>query len=85
MQHIFFLDVANAADHIADLNNTHNIVSSSGIGFRLISPKIYSFNGRLDFALYTSGTSSTSISLGTQHFFEQQTVDLMTFTFTGMR
>lgn len=69
LQHIFFIDVANATDRIEKLGKFSNNIYSAGIGFRLISPKIYSFNGRLDFALYTSGSSKTSISLGTQHFF----------------
>lgn len=69
LQHVFFIDAINSANRINELNHFNNNVYSAGFGIRLISPRIYSFNGRLDIALYTSGISQTSISLGTQHFF----------------
>lgn len=69
LQHIFFLDIANSTDNISDLGDVDENIYSGGIGLRLISPKIYSFNGRIDFALLTSQKSELSLSFGTQHFF----------------
>jgi len=69
LQHVFFTDAINAASHPKKLSNFENNVYSAGTGIRLLSPKVYSFNGRIDFAFYTSGKNKTSISFGTQHFF----------------
>ncbi len=69
LQHIFFLDAVNSAASARNLNKFDNNVYSAGIGVRLISPRIYKFNGRLDFALLTSDKSQISLSFGTHHFF----------------
>ncbi len=69
LQHIFFLDAVQVADKISQLKDESSIYYSAGIGIRIISPKIYSFNGRLDVALLTKGASKNFISFGTQQFF----------------
>lgn len=69
IQHIFFLDVANASNQLADLTKLDRVIYSGGTGIRIISPKVYSFNGRLDFALLSSQKTQSFISFGVQQFF----------------
>jgi len=69
LQHIFFFDAVQVADKISQLKDESSIYYSAGIGIRVISPKIYSFNGRLDIALLTKGESQNLISFGAQQFF----------------
>ncbi len=69
LQHVLFIDVINSTHRVQDLTNFDNNVYSAGTGIRLISPKIYSFNGRFDFAFLTSEKTEISLSFGTQHFF----------------
>jgi len=69
LQHIFFIDAANAANQLDDLTRLEDTIYSAGTGVRLISPKVYSFNARLDIALLTSQKASSFISFGAQQFF----------------
>jgi len=69
LQHIFFIDATQVADKVSEFDSNESTYLSAGIGFRIISPKIYRFNGRLDIALLTSGNSTSLISLGAQQFF----------------
>ncbi|HFE39323.1 MAG TPA: hypothetical protein ENK06_13065, partial [Gammaproteobacteria bacterium] len=69
LQHIFFIDVVGVGDKIADLKQNNQRYASAGIGLRIISPRIYSFNGRIDIAPFTSGKSPSQISFGAQQFF----------------
>jgi outer membrane protein insertion porin family len=69
LQHIFFIDAAGTGSHLEDLKQNKMQYSSAGIGLRIISPRIYRFNGRIDFALFTSGESPSYISFGSQQYF----------------
>ena len=69
LQHIFFVDAANASNKLEDLQDINRTVYSGGTGIRIISPKIYSFNGRLDIALFSSQKTQSFISFGAQQFF----------------
>jgi len=69
IQHIFFVDAVNTSNQLKDLGNSNNIVYSGGTGIRVISPKIYSLNGRIDFALISSQKTQSVISFGAQQFF----------------
>ena len=69
LQHVFFIDVVGTGNRLDDLKDNGIQFSSAGTGIRIISPRIYSFNGRLDIAIFTSGNSPTSISFGTQQYF----------------
>jgi len=69
LQHIFFIDAVSTGIEINDLKEQGNQFYSAGIGIRIISPKIYSFNGRIDIALITSGDSPSYLSFGSQQYF----------------
>jgi len=69
IQHIFFLDAVNASNHLDELKNINDTVYSAGTGIRIISPKIYGFNGRLDIALLSSQKTQSFVSFGAQQFF----------------
>jgi len=69
LQHIFFIDAAGTASELNKLRIEKNSNISAGTGFRLISPKVYNFNGRLDIAIFGTGTNQNKISLGAQQFF----------------
>jgi len=69
IQHIFFLDVANASNRLSDLSQLKKTIFSAGMGLRVISPKVYSFNGRIDIALLSSQKTQSYISFGAQQFF----------------
>jgi len=69
LQHVFFIDAANAADRLSPLTDWENNVYSAGTGFRLISPRIYGFNGRMDIALFSSKKTKSYVSFGAQQFF----------------
>ena len=69
LQHIFFIDSINASNKLDDLRNLNNTIFSAGTGIRIISPKIHSFNGRLDIALLSSQKTQSFISFGAQQFF----------------
>ena len=47
----------------------NNRLESSGLGLRLISPQIYRFNLRIDYALNVKSENKQSVSLGLQQFF----------------
>ncbi|HFD32987.1 MAG TPA: hypothetical protein ENJ28_09830 [Gammaproteobacteria bacterium] len=68
IQHIFFIDAVRTANNFNDFKTAKNIYSA-GIGVRIISPRIYSFNGRIDIALFSSQKAASYISFGAQQFF----------------
>jgi len=69
IQSILFFDSAQIAFSASQLGADGELFSSYGFGFRLISPKIYRFNGRIDFAHANSPSQSNAISFGAQQFF----------------
>lgn len=71
LQHVVFFDVGNVADKFTDLTKSVNDeFYSGGIGVRLISPRIYRFNFRIDYAFgYGHGKEMQGISFGSQQFF----------------
>ena len=69
LQHIFFIDAVGTGNELNDLKRNGLQYSSTGFGLRIISPRIYSFNGRIDIAPFTSGNSPSQISFGAQQFF----------------
>jgi len=69
IQHIFFLDAVNTSNRVNDLKKLNDTIYSAGTGIRIISPRIYRFNGRLDIALLSSQKTQSFISFGAQQFF----------------
>jgi len=69
IQHIFFADAVNTSNKLDELKDLDSTIYSAGTGIRIISPKIYSFNGRLDIALLSSQKAQSFISFGAQQFF----------------
>jgi len=69
LQHIFFIDAVGTGNNFSDLKENGMQYSSAGMGLRIISPRIYRFNGRIDIALFTSGESPSYISFGSQQYF----------------
>jgi hypothetical protein len=70
LQHIFFFDVVQPEKSLSSFAfDSEQLFPSTGIGFRLISPKIYRFNGRLDIAFPWRAGNATYISFGSQQFF----------------
>lgn len=70
LQHIFFFDVVQAQQSLSAFAfDADQLFPSTGVGFRLISPKIYRFNGRLDIAVPWRASKATYISIGAQQFF----------------
>jgi len=69
LQHVFFIDLVQTAHQFSELLGDTQTYYSAGTGIRIISPKIYRFNGRFDIALITSGDAQSYISFGTQQFF----------------
>ena len=70
LQGAVFTDQAKEGVDVSDvLNNKNEIMLSSGAGIRFISPKIYRFVGRLDFAQTHTRYVSQGISFGIQQFF----------------
>lgn len=70
LQHIFFFDVVQAQQSLSSFAlDAGQLFPSTGIGFRLISPKIYRFNGRLDIAIPWRAKNAAYVSFGAQQFF----------------
>ena len=71
LQHNFFYDVGNVSDELHTLfsNNPRDAFHSVGTGVRLISPSIFRFNLRIDFAKGINYNQPTNISFGLQQFF----------------
>ncbi|NQZ02148.1 MAG: BamA/TamA family outer membrane protein [Bdellovibrionales bacterium] len=71
LQHNFFYDIGNTADNEGQLlqNNPNEAFQSVGAGIRLISPAIYRFNLRVDFAQGLNYNRAFDISFGLQQFF----------------
>lgn len=70
IQAAVFTDQAKEGVDIDDLTNRdEEILLSSGVGVRLISPKIYRFVARIDYAQTHTRSIQRGISFGIQQFF----------------
>lgn len=70
LQHVFFADAGRGGDHFfTPFSGDEKTFVSVGTGMRLISPKIYSFNGRLDIAYTLTEPGGWGVAFGTQQFF----------------
>lgn len=67
LQHTAFFDAAGVSDRPSNMWDADG--ASAGIGLRLLSPKIYRFGGRIDYAIPVKGTGTTPLSFGVQQFF----------------
>lgn len=70
LQGVIFSDQAKEGSTIKDLTESGDeIMLSTGVGVRFISPKIFSFVGRLDYAQTHTRTNDRGIAFGIQQFF----------------
>ncbi len=67
LHHVLFFDAVGVADRSSLLWNADG--ASAGIGLRIISPKIYQFVARIDYAFPLKGAGTTPLSFGVQQFF----------------
>lgn len=67
LQHVVFLDITSVGSNLLKLDGL--TAASTGVGIRVISPKIYKFNGRIDFAIPLSTNGDFDLSFGVQQFF----------------
>lgn len=66
-QAVTFLDFASIDDDIENIGEIDG--ASTGLGLRLILPKVYRFVLRLDYATYLEAKDDNEISFGVQQFF----------------
>ncbi|NOZ54085.1 MAG: BamA/TamA family outer membrane protein [Gammaproteobacteria bacterium] len=70
LQSTVFFDMAQVNSTTSDTGvGSGDTFYSTGVGFRIISPKIHRFIGRFDFALNTSHPATSRFSFGVQQFF----------------
>lgn len=70
LQHVFFYDVGNAGEKFSELfDETEESFHSLGTGVRLISPKVFRFNLRMDIAKTFGREGDSAFSIGLQQFF----------------
>ena len=70
LQHIFFTDVGNTGRTLyASLADAEEPFIGYGAGIRLISPRVYRLNIRLDYGFVSGKEGPGGISFGFQHFF----------------
>lgn len=71
LQNNLFYDVGNVSNEFNKLfsNNPNTPFHSIGAGVRLISPKIYRLNVRIDFAKSLNYNEASGVSFGLQQFF----------------
>lgn len=67
LQHTVFLDAASATDRPSQLWRIQG--ASTGVGVRVIIPKIHGFIARADYAFSLAGDGQASLSFGAQQFF----------------
>lgn len=67
LQHIAFVDVTGVGDKFGELLRVDG--ASSGVGIRILSPKIYSLVARFDYAFPFLGSRFSQFSFGSQQFF----------------
>lgn len=67
LQHVAFLDITAVGANLLKLDGL--TAASTGVGIRVISPKIYRFNGRIDFAIPLTSNGEIDLSFGVQQFF----------------
>lgn len=70
LQGVVFTDQAKEGSDFKNITESKSeVLLSSGVGVRFISPKIYRFVGRLDYAQTHTRNASRGISFGIQQFF----------------
>lgn len=73
LQHVAFADAGRVGDTFGGLwavgDGVGRVFYSFGTGLRVISPRVYSFNGRVDIARSFGPGGGWGISFGTQQFF----------------
>lgn len=70
LQNIAFIDIGNVADSFSDVVvNKDRPFYSIGTGIRLLSPKVYRLNIRIDIAKTFGRRDTMGVSLGLQQFF----------------
>ena len=70
LQHIFFTDIGNPGENIsASLASRESPFIGYGVGLRLISPRVYRFNVRLDYGFVAGRDGPGGFSFGFQQFF----------------
>ncbi len=70
LQHVAFTDFGQISDSFQNLFSSESTkFASAGTGLRFISPKIYRFNARLDFARTFGSENGFDVSFGLQQFF----------------
>jgi len=70
LQHVALADFGRIGNSVQQaLSSGSDQFSSVGTGLRFISPKIYRFNARLDFAKTFGSESNYDVSFGLQQFF----------------
>ena len=67
IQGVFFVDVASGQKRFKELTTISG--ASTGLGIRVIVPKIYRFVARLDYAQAIKSKDDVKISFGVQQFF----------------
>ena len=67
LQHIGFLDTAAVGDTVGELGTIDGM--STGVGLRILSPKIFSLVGRIDYAFPLIGDGGAALSFGAGQFF----------------
>lgn len=67
-QHIFFMDYAAIADRPSTFNEATSLYGS-GVGIRILSPKVYSFMIRFDYGWGWGPYRRRQYYLGTSHYF----------------
>jgi len=67
LQHVVFLDAAGVSDRVRMLGNLSG--ASTGVGLRIMVPKIYSVVMRVDYAFPLMGEMTSGLSFGAQQFF----------------
>lgn len=67
LQHIAFVDAAGVSDRVRTLGNLSG--ASTGVGLRIMVPKIYSVVIRVDYAFPLIGETTSGLSFGAQQFF----------------
>lgn len=68
LQHIFFMDYAAIAERASSFNEATSLFGS-GLGIRILSPKVYSFMIRFDYGWGWGPYKRNQFYLGTSHYF----------------
>jgi outer membrane protein assembly factor BamA len=69
-QNVVFFDAGLAADDLAQVfSDQRHTAAAAGLGLRILSPKVYRLNLRLDYTALSSASAYEQISLGFEQFF----------------